>query len=157
MDSWAKISVKKPHLMVLGPRFKNFVFCNDIHGRKILPREKLKIPLKYSGWGLSDVEFNQEHNETIPNTHKPTVLQISAILYFTQKKFRQGFPPTLSKFIVYYLFVTRVVQPSFTPHICFRWCRMWIWTLFFTKWFKTPSFKKKKYDGWPGWELWLQV
>ena len=97
MDSSPKISLETPHLMSVQAIFKNFVFCNDIHGRKILPREKLKIPLKYSGWGISDVEFNQEHNETIPNTHKPTVLQISAILYFTQKKFYQGFPPTLSK------------------------------------------------------------
>ena len=78
--------------MVLGPRFKNFVFCNDIHGRKILPREKLKTPLKYSGSGLSNLKFNQEHNKTIPNTCKPTVLHISAIFYFTQKKIRQGFP-----------------------------------------------------------------
>jgi len=72
-----------------------FILLDTVPDRSM---PKIRSHSKYTKWTLSYAKLTQESNEATPNTQKPTILDLLALLGRTQKKFRQGFPPILALF-----------------------------------------------------------
>ena len=96
-------------------------------------------------WCKFSSEIQWDHSQ------HPKIYRSRDIGHFrsNSKKIWPGVPLYLFIILVYYLFATRLAQPSYTPQLCFRWCRMRIWTLFFHQ----TSIFKNIYDDWPGQKL----